>query len=210
MHGSPHTNITRGGLTRLKDGSLVVPAGEKTLYFKPVRLKFSGGVREDLFARVQKPLGEIIKNPAFNHLLPAINTRYSRYYPLKTGLFLSQLKERHDPFYREFLNMYGDEKYGAFRCEDSFEGDHKGVLVVVAGPGIYAVVHCPDTIRGMINDTFGRISAEECLLSGDSTRCRINALLCNNRKDAGMYVYMSGNEEERTRITELLEKIISV
>jgi hypothetical protein len=210
MHGSPPTNISREGLTRLKDGSLVVPAGEKILYFKPVKLKFSGGVREDLFARVQKPLGEILKNPVFNHLLPAINSRYSRYLPLKTGLFLSQLKERHDPFYREFLNIYGDEKYGAFRCEDSSDGDRKGVLVVVAGTGIYAVVNCPDTIRGMINDTFGRISAEECLLSGNSTRCRINALLCNNRKDAGMYVYASGNEEEHTRITEHVKKIIPV
>jgi len=206
----PGSPPPKGGFTRLKDGSLVVPAGEKTLYFKPVNLKFSGGVREDLFSRVQKPLGETIRNPAFNHLLPVINTRYSRYITLKTGLFLSQLKERHDPFYREFLNIYGDEKYGAFRCEDSGEGDRKGVLVVIASGGIYAVFYCPDTICGLINDTFGRISAEECLLSGDSTRCRINALLCNNRKDAGMYIYTSGNEEEHIRITDLLKKTISI
>jgi hypothetical protein len=187
-----------------------VPAGEKTLYFKLVKLKFSGGVRENIFSRVQKPLEETIKNPVFNHLLPAINTRYSRYLTLKTGLFLSQLKERHDSFYREFLNIYGDETYGAFRCEDSGEGDRKGVLVVIAGGGIYAVFCCPDTIRCMINDTFGRISAEECLLSGDSIRCRINALLCNNRKDAGMYIYTSGNEEDHIRITNDLKKTISI
>ena len=205
--GSP---APKGGFTRLKDGSLLVPAGEKTLYFKPANLKFSGGVREDLFSRVQKPLGETIKNPVFKHLLPAITTRYSRYLTLKTGLFLSQLKERHDPFYREFLNIYGDEKYGAFRCEDSGEGDRKGVLVVIAGGGIYAVFYCPDTICGLINDVFGRISAEECLLTGDSTRCRINSLLCNNRKDTGIYIYTSGNEEEHIRITDLLKKTISI
>jgi hypothetical protein len=199
-----------GGLTHLKDGSLVVPVGGKTLYFKPVKLNFTGSVREDLFARVQKPLEEIVKNPAFSHLLPAINARYFRYLPLRTGLFLSHLKERHDPFYREFLNIYGDEKYGAFRLDDSREGDRNGILVVVVNRGIYAAVNCPDTIRAMINGTLGRISPEDCLLSGDSTRCRINAILSNNKKDAGIFIHTSGDEEERMRITELLRGLIAV
>ena len=199
-----------GGLTQLKDGSLVVPSGEKTIYLKPVKLIFYGGMREDLFARVQKPLQEIIKNPAFSHLLPSINARYSRYLPLQTGLLLSQLKERHDPFYREFLNIYGDEKFGAFRLEDSREGDKKGVLVVVVNREIYHVRNCPDTIRGIINDTFGRISPEDCLLSGDRSRCRINALLCNNKKDAGIFIHPSEDEVQRVRITELLKGFISV
>jgi len=199
-----------GGLAQMKDGSLAVPSGEKILYFKPVKLIFYGGVREDLFARVQKPLQEIIKNPAFSHLLPAINARYSQCLPLKTGLFLSQLKERHDPFYREFLNIYGDEKYGVFRLEDSREGDKKGVLVVVVNREIYHVVNCPDIIRGIINDTFGRISPEDCLLSGDSRRCRMNALLCTNKKDAGIYIHTSGDEEERIRVTERLKGFVSV
>jgi hypothetical protein len=198
-----------GGLTQLKDGSLVVPVGGKTLYFKPVKLIFYGGVREDLFARVQKTLQDVIQNPAFSHLLPAINARHSQCLPLKTGLFLSQLKERHDPFYREFLNIYGDEKYGAFRLEDPREGDKKGVLVVVVTRGIYHVVNCPDSIRGIINDTFGRLSPEDCLLSGDSSRCRMNAILCTNKKDAGIYIYASGDEEERIGITERLKGFIS-
>jgi hypothetical protein len=206
----PPPSFPPGGLVHLKDGSLVVPVGGKTLYFKPVKLNFTGGVRGDLFARVHKPLGEVIKNPAFSHLLPAINARYSRYLPLQTGLFLSQLKERHDPMYREFLNTYGDEKYGMFRLDDSRDGDRNGILVVVVNRGIYAVVNCPASIRSMINDTLGRISPEDCLLSGDSTRCRMNALLCNNKKDAGIFIHTSGDEEERMRITELLRGFISV
>jgi hypothetical protein len=198
-----------GGLTELKDGSLVVPVGEKILYFKPVKLNFTGGVRGDLFARVQKPLGEIIQNPAFSHLVPAINARYSPYMSQKTGLFLSHLKERHDPFYREFLNIFGDEKYGAFRLDDSREGDKKGVLVVVVNRELYHVVNCPETIRSIINDTLGRIFPEDCLLSGDSSRCRMNALLCTNKKDAGIYIHTSGDEEEQKHITDLLKGFIS-
>ena len=56
---------------------------------------------------------------------------------MKTGLFLSQLKERHDPFYREFLNPYGDEKYGTFRAEETGETEKQGILIVVVNRGLY-------------------------------------------------------------------------
>jgi hypothetical protein len=195
-----------GGLTQMKDGSLIVPYKEKTLYFKAVKLNFSGPVREDLFARVKTPLEELLKNPAFGHLLPQVNAKYSRYLPMQSGLFFNQLKERHDPFYREFLNIYGDEKNGTFRLEESNEGSKKGILLVIVKKAVYHVVNCPDTFRGIINDQFGRISSDDCLLSGDSTRCRINAVLCNNRNDAGIYIHPVENEDERTDITELLKR----
>jgi len=199
-----------GGLMQLKDGSLIVPFQEKTLYFKPVKLNFSGGLREDVFARAQKPLQDLLETPAFSLLLPQVNAKYSRYLSMKSGLFLGQLKERHDPFYREFLNSNGDEKYGTFRLEDSHEADKKGVLIVVVNKGIYHAVNCRDTFRGIINDLFGRISAEDCLLSGDSTRCRINALLCNNRNTAGIYIQTCEKEDERIHITEILKGFISI
>jgi hypothetical protein len=201
--------LPSGGLTQLKDGSLVVPFGEKTLYFKPVKLDFSGPVRDDLFARVQKPLEELMKNPVFCHLLTTVQARYSPCLPLKTGLFLHQLKERQDPFYREFLNIYGDEKYGTFRLGNTKEGDKKGVLIVVVNRAIFDVINCPDTIHWTINDVLGRISPEDCLISGDSVRCRINALLCTNKKDAGIFIQTSGDQEERVRITETLKGFVS-
>ena len=199
-----------GGLMQLKDGSLLVPFPEKTLYFKPVKLNFSGFVRGEVFARAQKPLQDLLKNPPFSHLLPPVNAQYSHYLSMKSGLFLGQLKERYDPFYREFLNSYGDEKYGTFRLEDSHEADKKGVLIVVVNKGIYHAVNSRDTFRVIINDLFGRISAEDCLLNGDSTRCRINALLCNNRNNAGIYIHTCEKEEERHRITEILKGFISI
>jgi hypothetical protein len=206
----PLQKFPPGGLTQMKDGSLVVPFKEKTLFFKPVKLNFSGGVKEDLFARVKTPLEEMLKNPAFSHLLSPVNAKYSRYLPMKSGLFFGQLKERHDPFYREFLNSYGDEKYCTFRMEESNDGNKKGVLIIVVNRGMYHAVNCPDTFRVMINDTFGRISSDDCLLCGDDARCRINALLCTSRNDAGMYIHPVEKEDERTWVTELLKGFISV
>jgi hypothetical protein len=198
-----------GGFMQLKNGSLAVPFGEKTLYFKPVKLNFLKGVREELFARAQKSLQEILENTAFSHLLSPVNARYSRYLPLKIGLFLGQLKERHDPFYREFLNPYGDEKYGTIRLEDSDEADKKGVLIVVVNQGIYhAAITGNDTFRSIINNIFGRISPEDCFLNGDSTRCRINALLCNNRSTTGIYIHTCENAEEQKHISEILKEFI--
>ena len=206
---SPSSKSSDGGLTQLKDGSLAVPCGEKTLYFKPVRLNFIGGVREDFFARAQKPLQEILKNPAYSHLLPLVNAKYSNYMLIKSGLFLRQLKERHDPFYREFLNNFGDEKYGTFRLDESDDGDKKGVLVIVVNRSIYHAVDCPETFRVIINNAFGRISPEDCFLSGDSNRCRINALISSNRNEAAICIHRCEKEDERLHIIELLKGIIS-
>jgi hypothetical protein len=56
----------------------------------------------------------------------------------------------------------------------------------------------------VINDSFGRVIPEHCYLNGDPVRCRINAVLCNNRSDAGLFVYAATMGEERDRILAFL------
>jgi hypothetical protein len=193
----------------LKDGSLAVSVQGKTLYFRPVTLHFAGGVREDTFARVQKTLEEVLAHPAFEHLRSPVNAKYSRYLPMKTGIFLSQLKERHDPFYREFLNPSGDEKYGTFRAEDSGETGKNGILIVVVNRGLYYAVSTSDSLLATIN-RFGRTGPDDCLLSGDPVRCRINALLCNHKKEAGLYLYALEKEDERQLLIDALNGLVPV
>jgi hypothetical protein len=196
-------------LTAMKDGSLAVPVRGKILYFRPVPLKFTGGMRGDAFTRVQKTLEEILEQPAFQHLRAPVNAKYSRYLSLKAGLFLGQLKERHDLFYREFLNPYGDEKYGTIMAGNSGEMEKKGVLIVVVNRGLYYVHDSQNPLRMTINSLFGRIGPDHCLLSGEPSRCRVNALLCNNQKEAGMYVHPLDNEDERRSVTDAIQGIIS-
>ncbi|MFA4876705.1 MAG: hypothetical protein WC586_04785 [Methanoregula sp.] len=196
-------------LTQLKDGSFAVPFQGKTLYFRPVKLNFSGGVKEDLFARSKTLVQDLLERPAYEHLRSPVNAKYSRYLPMAAGLFLGQLKERHDPFYREFLNTYGDEKYGTFRIEETRDSDRKGVLIVVVKKGLYHVADCRETIRKMANDTFGRLLPDDCLLDRDSTRCRINAVLCNNKADAGVYLYACESGDEREQIINSIRERVS-
>ncbi|WP_321507129.1 hypothetical protein [uncultured Methanoregula sp.] len=187
-------------LTQLMDGSFAVPFQGKTLYFRPAKITFSGSVKEDLFARSKIILSDLLENAAYEHLRSPVNAKYSRYLSMNTGLFLGQLKERHDPFYREFLNIYGDEKFGTFRLDDSRDSEKRGVLIVVVRKGLYHVADCPESIRKLVNDTFGRLLPDDCLLGHDSTRCRINAVLCNNKADAGLYTYACENGDEREKI----------
>ena len=201
----PSSSVT---FSLLKDGSLAVPVEGRTLYFRPVTLRFAGGVKEDTFARGQKILGEVLEDPVFSHLKPAVLAKYSRYLDMKTGLFLGQLKERHDPFYREFLNRYGDERYGSFRAEESGEIGKKGVLIVAVNRGLYDIVNCRDSFRSMINDTFGRIGPDDCLLSGDPIRCKVNAVLCTHKKEAGLYIHAAEADEVRVQLTTVLRESV--
>jgi hypothetical protein len=159
---------------------------------------------------VQKPLEEVLGQPAFEHLRSVVKVKYLRYLPMKTGLFLHHLKERHDPFYREFLNPYGDEKYGTFRAEDSKETEKTGILIVVMDRGLYQVINSLDPLHMTLNNRLGRIGPDDCLLSGDPVRCRINALLCNNKKEAGVYVHSLEKEEERVAVTSAIEGLTTV
>ncbi len=196
-----------GNLAVMKDGSLAVPVDKKTVYFRPVPLTFSGGMRMGIYSRVQKTVRELLEDPAFSHLRDPVNAKYSNYLPQKAGLFLSHLEERHDPFYREFLNPYGDEKFGSFRAAESGDIDKAGILLVVVNRGIYAARSSPGSFRAMINEYFGRILPEHCLVGGDEFRCRINAVLCNNHREAGLYIYPLGAKEEQARLAGLLEKM---
>ena len=196
--------LPAGNLTPMKDGSLAVPVEGRTIYFRPVPLTFSGAVREGAFSRMSKTVREVLEDPAFSHLRDTVNAKYSQYLPLKAGLFLGQLKERNDPFYREFLNPYGDEKYGSFRAVESNDIEKAGVLLVVVKRGIYYACAFPVSFRGVINETFGRVIPEHCYLTGDAVRCRINAVLCNNRHDAGLFLYAGNTADEQERITMFL------
>lgn len=197
-------------LTQLKDGSIAVPLQGKTLYFRPVSLHFTGALREDTFARVQKPLEEILEQPGFEHLRSPVNAKYSRYLPLKTGLFLHHLKERHDPFYLEFLNPFGDERYGTFRVAESGETGRTGLLLVVVKMGLYHCINSSDPISITINNRLGSIRPDDCLLSGDPLRCRINTLVCTNKKEAGFYIHPGLHEDERLSVARAIDHLLTV
>ena len=196
--------LRTGTLQPMKDGSLGVPVLDKILYFKPVRLIFSGGLKEDVFEKEQKLLKDVINTPVYFHLKAKTEEKYANYLPLRLGLFLWERKEKHDPFYREFLNPWGDEKYGTFMVEDSALSGRKGVYLVVAEGKACHAGSSPASFKKTLTVEFSRITAGDCYLDRDGTRCRINALLCMQKKTASVYLHAVDNEEERARIVDEL------
>jgi hypothetical protein len=188
----------------MNDGSLKVPVADRILYFKPVRLVFSGGLKEDIFEKEEKILRDVISTPAYSHLKGKVEEKYANYLPLRLGLFLWERKEKHDPFYREFLNPWGDEKYGTFMVEDSALSARKGVyLVVTEGKACHAGCST-ESFKKTLTNEFSRITAGDCYLDRDGTRCRINALLCMNKKTPAVYLHALDNDAECAGIVDAL------
>lgn len=203
-HPSASVVLKTGPLTPMRDGSLGVPIQDKILYFKPVRLIFSGGLKEDIFEKEQRILKDVIGIPAYSALKAKTEEKYANYLPLRLGLFCWERKEKHDPFYREFLNPWGDEKFGTFMVEDSDLSGRNGVYLVVADGKACHAGYSRESFKKTLTAEFSRITAGDCYLDRDGTRCRINALLCLQKKTAAVYLHAVDSEEERVRITEAL------
>jgi len=196
--------LKTGTLLPMKDGSLGVPVLDKILYFKPLKLIFSGGLKEDVFEKEQRFLKDVISTPVYSHLKTKVEEKYANYLPLRLGLFLWERKEKHDPFYREFLNPWGDEKFGTFMVEDSDLSGRKGVYLVVAEGKACHAGYSHESFKKTLTGEFSRITAGDCFLDRDGTRCRINALLCLQKKTASVYLHVVDKEEERVQIADAL------
>jgi hypothetical protein len=196
--------IKAGGYTTLKDGSIALQCGERTLYFKPIKLVTGGLVKSGAFSSVQELLKDVLETPPYQHLKDEVTTQYARYLHGRIGLFLWERKERHDPFYRVFLNAYGDEKFGTVRMKESDESDRAGVFLVISGSEIIHSGCSHESFSKTISEVFGRVSSRDCLLDGDEIRCRINALLSVKKPDTAIYVHVIPTEAERVQVAETL------
>jgi hypothetical protein len=88
--------------------------------------------------------------------------------------------------------------------EDSALSGRKGIyLVVVEGKAGHAG-YSPESFKKTLTSEFSRITAGDCYLDRDGTRCRINALLCMLKKTATVYLHAMDNEEECVRIVDAL------
>ena|SRR5208337_4671789 len=202
--GGDGKKIKSGVFVTLKDGSIAVQCGQRTLYFKPVKLVVAGTVKSGSFSWAQQLLKDVLETPPYRHLKDEMIIRYPHYLPLRIGLFLWERKERHDPFYRAFLNPYGDEKFGTFRMKDCDEASKKGIFLVISAGEIIYGGGCHDNFGKLISEHFGRISSQDCYLDGDGTRCRINSLLAAKKPDTGIYIHCISNDEERVQVAETL------
>jgi hypothetical protein len=217
-NGSPVKSVTDGKkahdtgpspFTRMKDGTLGFTLGNQTQYFRPLHLDISRGTVTGLFSKATGKVRDLICLPAYHEVRPVVEAGYPGYLDLKIGFFLSELKGNNNPLYRTFLNPYGDEEYCRFRVTDPQDPGKEGVWIVVTGINIRAAGVYHNGFAPMINEKAGSILPSACYRDGDEESCRINALICRNRKDAGVYVHRMAHGSGMTQLVAALLPLCS-
>ena len=179
----------------IRDGSLVVSGTTKTLYFRPVTLRFLRGTRHDLFCHAERSLEQVLNSPVYADVKPLLAQEYERYLPLRIGPVTEELRKKSDPRYRQLLNRYGDREFSSFAVEDPVIGQKKGVLLVFLQGKLCYITACHTTFSDLIDRTFGTISPDCCYLDGNADACRINSLATAFR-DAPVF-WIHENDDDR-------------
>jgi len=181
--------VNTGVFPKLKDGSISVPYGEKTLFFRHVQLQFGRSIQVALFTRSTPTLADIVSSPPYSDIRPAIERAYDPYLPVPVGVFLAEQKKRGEQLYHAFLNSYGDEEYCTFRIDEDEYAPQKGVILILAKGKVGYVGSCHTAFGTLMNDELGRIIPDMCYRDGNETACRINSLICSSRDSVGIYLH---------------------
>jgi hypothetical protein len=181
--------VNTGVFPKLKDGSIAVPSGEKTLFFRHVTLQFGRSIQVALFSRSTRTLADIISLPPYSDIRPDIERAYDPYLPVPVGVFLAEQKKRGEQLYHAFLNSYGDEEYCTFRIDEDEHAQQKGVIMILVKGKMGYAGPCHTAFGTLMNDELGRIIPDMCYRDGNETACRINSLICSSRDSVGLFMH---------------------
>jgi hypothetical protein len=135
-----------------------------------------------------KMLDETLNNKRYSHLKDDVYKYYSNCLNIKLGLFLKQLKDNNDLFYKKFLNKYGDAIYSKFKIVDAAMLSKKGLYIYTINDAIKYIGRCLDEFGKRINNGYGRISPKNCYLDGQSTNCHINSLITKHKEHIHLFI----------------------
>ena len=185
----PVGEVSTGSFAKMKDSSIAVPFGEKTLFFRPVSLQFGRSIQVALFSRTTRTLAALLALPEYRAIKPVIEQQYLRYLPVMAGSFLEEKKLHNDPLVREFLHPYGGEDFCSFRMPADEHADQKGVILMLVKGKVAYIGTCHTGFGTLINDELGRIIPDMCYRDGNETACRVNAIICAHRDSAGLFIH---------------------
>lgn len=164
-------------------------AGGRRLQFTRVRLNFVAHGLANVFAeKNNKTLSETLTRPRYASLREGATHRYPREQGAPLGRFLLGLKMHGDPFYREFLNPYGDSVYCQFRMAECEEKLLKGLYLYTVGNEIAYIGRSFDPFAKRVDQGYGKIHPKNCYIDGQSTNCHLNSLIEVHHDGVGFFV----------------------
>jgi hypothetical protein len=177
--------------------SLTLRLGNRVFEFVPAPIKFSDIRISDVFGRKNnKTLGQTLQHRRYVHLADRAGRDYPTALTKPLGDFLLDLKRSGDPFYREFLNPYGDESFCQFRLGDGSFSRLKGLYCFTVAAILKYIGKSTDTFKKRITQGYGCIHPKNCYLDGQATNCHLNALIANCIQDLGLFVHPMTDDEE--------------
>jgi len=177
--------------------SLTLRLGNRVFEFVPAPINFGGLRISDVFGRKNnKTLGQTLQHCRYVHLADRVGRDYPTALAKPLGDFLLDLKRSGDPFYREFLNSYGDESFCQFRLGDVSFSRLKGLYCFTVTAILKYIGKSTDTFKKRITQGYGCIHPKNCYLDGQATNCHLNALIANCIQDLGLFVHPITDDEE--------------
>lgn len=171
--------------------------GNRVLEFLRVLIEFGDSRTTDLFGKKNnKTLRQTLLHPKYAHLTPGVVEHYADSLERRLGDFLLELKRGNDPFYRGFLNRYGDVSYCDFRLRDSSIHKLKGLYCFTVDGTVKYIGKSTDSFAKRINQGYGRIHPKNCYRDGQATNCHLNALIGSCFGQVDLFVCPLDNIED--------------
>jgi len=152
-----------------------------------------------------KSIEETLQSARYQKLQAYTEENYNASLSKMLGDFLYKLKNENDMFYKEFLNNYGDLEYSRFMLADTTQYKLKGVYFYYVNDELKYIGRCRDSMQKRVNSGYGNISPKSCYIDGQSTNCKVNALVTQNRGSVKLKIYPMDDIKE---IEELESRLI--
>jgi hypothetical protein len=176
--------------------SITLKLRNLALEFVPAAIEFNKSRTSDLFgSKNNKTLEQTIQHRRYIHLFADVRRNYPNSLTRQLGDFLLELKRRGDPFYRQFLNPYGDESYCQFRLNAPELGHLKGLYCFTVSGSLKYIGKSTDTFERRINQGYGCIHPKNCYRDGQATNCHLNALIANCAQELELFAHPMSNNE---------------
>ena len=171
-----------------------------------ISLNFETRIYSNIFKdKNNKTLQATIETSKYKSLADKVYQNYSQELNTNLGEFLLKLKNTVDELYREFLNKYGDLEYSIFFLAKQVQYNLKGVYFYYLNDELKYIGRCRDSMRKRINSGYGKISPKNCFIDGQSTNCKVNALVTKNRDSVVLKIFVMSDNKE---IKELENRLI--
>lgn len=147
-------------------------------------------------AKNNKSLAETLDHKRYAKLKTAVLERYEDYLDCPLGTFLLEIKNLGDPFYRHFLNKYGDLEYSKFAISDASFFQLRGIYAFRVAGDLKYIGRCRDQMKKRINQGYGKIHPKNCYVDGQATNCHLNSRVTLSKDEISLWLCKMEDEDE--------------